>query len=93
MSKFLLSLLFTSWEFFTSDLADGFSLEFEWQQVSSSYQDFSHYSGRSQWCCSLDGLHSSSNLQVFQSREATAIMGYSAFTKAPVLQEPYYQLV
>ena len=26
-------------EFFTSVLADGFSLEFEWQQVSSSLQD------------------------------------------------------
>ena len=35
-------------EFFTSALADGFSLESEWQQVSSSLQDFSQYSGRSQ---------------------------------------------
>ena len=26
-------------EFFTSADADGFSLEFEWQQVSSSFQD------------------------------------------------------
>ena len=41
-------LLFTPWEFFTSALADGFSLEFEWQQVSSSLQDSSQYSGRSQ---------------------------------------------
>ena len=32
----LLLLLFTPWEFFPSVLADGFSLEFEWQQVSSS---------------------------------------------------------
>ena len=32
-SLFLL-LLFTPWEFFTSVLADGLSLEFEWQQVS-----------------------------------------------------------
>ena len=30
----LLLLLFTPWEFFTSVLADGLSLEFEWQQVS-----------------------------------------------------------
>ena len=37
-----------SLEFFTSALADGFSLEFEWQQVSSSLQDSSQYSGRSQ---------------------------------------------
>ena len=28
-------------EFFTLALADGFSLEFEWQQVSSSLQDSS----------------------------------------------------
>ena len=33
------------WEFYTP--ADGFSLEFEWQQVSSSLQDSSQYSGRS----------------------------------------------
>ena len=35
-------------EFFTSALADGISLEFEWQQVSSSLQDSSQYSSRSQ---------------------------------------------
>ena len=44
----LLLLLFTPWEFFTSALADGLSLEFEWQQVSSKLQDSSQYSGRSQ---------------------------------------------
>ena len=33
-------LSFTSWEFFTFVLADGFSLEFEWKQISSSLQDF-----------------------------------------------------
>ena len=37
-----------SLELLTSALADGLSLEFEWQQVSSSLQDSSHYSGRSQ---------------------------------------------
>ena len=42
-----LLLLFTPLEFFTSVLADGFSLEFEWQQVSSSLQDSSRDSGRS----------------------------------------------
>ena len=41
----LLLLLFILLEFFTSVLADGFSLEFEWQQVSSSLQDSSQYSG------------------------------------------------
>ena len=39
---------FTPIEFFTLALANGFSLEFEWQQVSSSLQDSSQYSGRSQ---------------------------------------------
>ena len=43
-----LLLLFTPWEFFTSALADGFSLEFEWQRVSLSHQDPSHYSEWSQ---------------------------------------------
>ena len=38
----------TPWEFFTSALVDGLSLEFEWQQISSSLQDYSQYSGRSQ---------------------------------------------
>ena len=33
--------------FFTSVLADGFSLEFEWQQVSSSLLDSSQDSGHS----------------------------------------------
>ena len=35
----LLLLFIYSLEFFTSVLADGFSLEFEWQQVSLSLQD------------------------------------------------------
>ena len=35
-------------EFFTPTLADGLSLESEWQEVSSSLQDSSQYSGRSQ---------------------------------------------
>ena len=46
--SFILLSLFTPWEFFTSVLADGFSQEFEWQQVSSSLQDSSQYSGHSQ---------------------------------------------
>ena len=53
-------LLFNPWEFFTSAKADGLSLESEWQQVSSSLQDSSQYSGQSQQCCSLDRLHLSS---------------------------------
>ena len=42
-------IFFTSaLEFLESVLADGFSLDFEWQQVSSSLQDTSQYSVRSQ---------------------------------------------
>ena len=44
----LLLLLFTHWKFFSSVLADGFSVDFEWQQVSFSQQDSFQYSGRSQ---------------------------------------------
>ena len=61
-----LCFIIYSLEFFTSALADGLSLEFEWQHVSSSLQDSSQYSGLSQ-CISLDGLHSSANTQVLQS--------------------------
>ena len=53
----LLSLLFFC-KFFSQALADGLSVESEWQQLSSSLQDSSKYSGRFQQCCSLDGLHS-----------------------------------
>ena len=55
------------WEFFMSALADDLSLEFEWQQVSSSLQNSSQYSGRCRQCCGLDGIHSSSYFQVTQS--------------------------
>ena len=59
-------LLFTPLEFFTPALADGLSLEFERQQVSSSLQDTSQYCGRSQKCCHLEGLYSAANFQVLQ---------------------------
>ena len=58
-----MTILYYYLDFFISAFADGLSLEFEWQQVSSSIQDSSQYSDRSQQCCSLDGLHSSSNFQ------------------------------
>ena len=45
---YALIIIIYSLEFFTSALADGLSLEFEWHQVSSSLQDSSQYSGRSQ---------------------------------------------
>ena len=57
---------FTPSKFFTTALVDGLSLESEWQQVSSSLQDYSLYTGRSQQCCTLDGFGSYSALQLFQ---------------------------
>ena len=47
-------------------LADGFLLEFQWQQISSSLQDSSQDSGRSQQCCHLDSLYPSASFQVLQ---------------------------
>ena len=41
-------IIIYSLEFFTSALADGFLQESEWQQVSSSPQDPSQFSSRSQ---------------------------------------------
>ena len=40
------------------------SLDSEWQQVSSNLPDSSQYSGHSQQCSMLDGLHLSSYFQV-----------------------------
>ena len=39
--RIIIIIILLFWEFFTPTLADGFSLEFEWQQVSSSLQDSS----------------------------------------------------
>ena len=58
---------FTSWESFESALADGLSLEFKWLQISLSLEDCYQHSARPQQCCSIDGLHSTSYLQVLQS--------------------------
>ena len=63
----IIIIIIHSLELFTSALADGFSLESEWQQVSSSLQGSSYYSGLSQKRCRLDGLHPSANFQVLQS--------------------------
>ena len=51
--------------FYTPALLDGFSLESEWQKVSSSVQDKSQYSGRCQKCSSLNSIDSSSDFQLF----------------------------
>ena len=50
-NKFLVLLLSSFLllaSFFYTNVADGLSLESEWQQVSLSLQDSSQYSGRSQ---------------------------------------------
>ena len=44
----IIIIIIIIWEFFKSTLADGLSLESEWQQVFSNLQDSSQYSGRSQ---------------------------------------------
>ena len=53
-------------EFFTPALVESLSLECEWQQVSLSLKKFFQYSGRSQQCCSLDGLDSFSDFLLFK---------------------------
>ena len=60
----IIIIIIYSLDFFISVLADGLLLETEWQQVSSSLQDSSQYSGRLQYCCSLDGLHLAANFQI-----------------------------
>ena len=47
--------------------AGGISEESGWQSFSSGQQDSSKYSSRSQQCCSLDGLDSTSDFQFLQS--------------------------
>ena len=58
---------FTLCEFSPLVLTGGLSLESEWQQVSSSFQDSSQYSYLSQWCSGLYGIDSSSDFQSLQS--------------------------
>ena len=43
-----------------------FSLELEWQQISSSLYDSSKYSRWSKQCCSLDSFDSPSDFQLLQ---------------------------
>ena len=65
-------------------LADGFLLEFEWQQVSSSLQDSSQDSGRSQQCCHLDSFYPSANFQVFQAFIIIIIIIIYSFRVFPI---------
>ena len=75
------SFILLIWEFFTPVLADSFPMESEWQQISSYFQDPSQYSGRSQRCCSLDGLHPSSYFQVLQSLYQSLYLSFGDCTK------------
>ena len=63
----LLIIIFTPWKFFMPGLPSGLSLEFEWQQVFSGFQNSSQYSGKPQQCCCLDSLDSSSNFDFLLS--------------------------
>ena len=62
--QLLLSLFFSFESFSQEHKLIVFSLESEWQQVSSSHQDSYQYSDRFQQCYTLDGLHSSFYVQV-----------------------------
>ena len=50
-------------EFFPPVFAGGISLESEYQQISSDFQDSFVYSSRSKQCCCLDCLESSSDFK------------------------------
>ena len=63
---YVIIIILLIWEFFKPASANGFPQESKWQQISLSFQDSSQYSVWSQQCCSLDGVHSSSNFQVLQ---------------------------
>ena len=51
---------------FTPTLAYDLSMELDWHEILSNLQHFSLYSSRPQRCCSLYGLGSSSDFQLFQ---------------------------
>ena len=56
----------TPYDIFAQALADGLSLESQWQQVSLRLQDSFQYSGQSWQRCSLDNLCLFLNFQLFQ---------------------------
>ena len=66
---FLLLVIIYSSEIFSSALIDGLSLEFELQQVSSSFQDSSQYFPKSQHYCilAMNSLVSKSGYSLEQS--------------------------
>ena len=68
--------------FFTTELADGLSLNPEWQQISSEHQDSSEYCGWSQQCSISDCLHSSTNFKLISCHHFTIIHSLELFTSA-----------
>ena len=66
--------LYNSFEFFISAIAEGLSLESEWEPVSSGVQNSSLYSGRSQQCCSLDGYYYYQSFKSFSHQRL--LMGF-----------------
>ena len=66
------------WAFFTPVLANGLSLESERERASSSPQDSSRYSGRSQQYCCLDGLHLFPYFQDHQAQYQSFLRQYRA---------------
>ena len=71
---------FTLCNFFAPALSDGLSLVSVGQQVSSGPQDSPRYSLRSQQCCSLDGLDSFSDSQLFHS----SFQAFGTVQSAPI---------
>ena len=67
---------FTHLRILTPAFADGFPLESKWQQVSSSLQDSSQYSVRSQHCYCLDGLISSFYFQFYDDHTKGTIYNW-----------------
>ena len=66
----------TPCEFFTTTLADGLSLESEWQQISSGLQDSSQYYDRPQQCCSLNDIRSFLDFQILEPSYQAKCINY-----------------
>ena len=73
-------------------LADSFSQEFEWQQVSSSLQDSSQYSGRSQQYCRLDSLYPSAIFQVLKAFHVPRFFQFSSKVEVLILLFTFLQI-
>ena len=67
-----------------------FLLEFEWQQVSSSLQDSSQYSGHPQQCCHLDSLYPSANFHYYYYYYMRCIKSISNFFYKPLFPSLFH---